>query len=338
MTPTIQSNPINSNPFSRIAFYGLRSPNRLASLLGISREALEKLAAAGSENYRQFERNERWIETPKPELKKVQRQIHLRLSRYEAPAYLFSGFKNRSAVGNAYIHLENAKSMMVKLDIRKFYPSSNGRLVYSFFHDDLHCSSEVASILWKLCTIKDTKNSDRSHLPTGGVTSPILAYFCYHSLFEEMAALAAQRNLVLSVMADDITCSGDGDGQEIRKLATQTIQKYGLQSNFKKQKVWGKNQNNKLVTGALVTPKGLRVPLSRKLAIKKVRMGLESTKDPKKRAKLYQCLHGSLASAGQIEERFGVGARCILVEWKKDAGAWHEHLRMSGHRQKNNHR
>ena len=333
MTPTIQSNPIDSNPFSRIAFYGLRSPNRLASLLGISRNTLETLAAAGSDNYRPtFEQDGRWIETPKPELKKVQRQIHLRLSRCEPPAYLFSGFKKRSAVGNAHIHLQNAKSMMVKLDIRKFYPSSNGRLVYSFFHDDLHCSSEVASILWKLCTIKNTKNSDRCHLPTGGVTSPILAYFCYHSLFEELADLAAQRNLAFSVMADDITFSGDGDGQEIRKFATQTIQSHGLRSNFKKQKVWGKNQNNKLVTGALVTPKGLRVPLSRKLAIKKVRVELESTKDPKKRAKLYQCLHGSLASAGQIEERFGVGARCILAEWKKDASVWREHLKMSGHR------
>lgn len=334
MTTTIQSSPISSNPFSRIAFYGLRSPNRLASLLGISRESLEKLAAAGSENYRQFERNERWIETPKPELKKVQRQIHLHLSRCDAPAYLFSGFKKRSAVGNAHIHLENAKSLMVKLDIRKFYPSSNGRLVYSFFHDDLHCSSEVASILWKLCTIKSTKNSEHSHLPTGGVTSPILAYFCYHSLFEELAALATQHNLIFSVMADDITFSGDGDGQEIRRLAAQIIQSHGLRSNFKKQKVWGKKQNNKLVTGALVTPKGLRVPLNRKLAIKKLRVELETTMNPKKRAKLYQCLHGSLASAGQIEERFGIGARCILMEWKKDTCVWREHLRMSGHRKK----
>lgn len=333
MTTTVQSSQINSNPFSRIAFYGLRSPNRLASLLGVSREALERLASVGSENYRQFEQNGRWIETPKPELKKVQRQIHQRLSRYEAPAYLFSGFKKRSAVGNAHIHLGNAKSVMVKLDIRKFYPSSNGRLVYTFFLDDLHCSSEVASILWKLCTIKNTQNSQHSHLPTGGVTSPILAYFCYHSLFEELAALAAQRNLAFSVMADDITFSGDGDGQEIRKLAALTIQSHGLRSNFKKQKVWGKNQNNKLVTGALVTPKGLRVPLPRKLAIKNLRVALDkSTKNNKKLAKIYQCLHGSLASAGQIEERFGVGARCILAEWKKNTAVWREHLRMSGHR------
>jgi RNA-directed DNA polymerase len=335
MTTTVQSSPIISNPFSRIAFYGLRSPNRLADLLGVSRDTLERLASGGSDNYRQFEQNERWIETPKPELKKVQREIHLRLSRYEAPAYLFSGFKKRSAVGNAHIHLENSKTVMVKLDIRKFYPSSNGRLVYSFFHDDLHCSSEVASILWKLCTIKNTPNSQHSHLPTGGVTSPILAFFCYRALFEELAGLADQRNLTVSVMADDITFSGDGDGHEIRKLATQTIQSHGLRSNFKKQKVWGKNQNNKLVTGALVTPKGLRVPLSRKLAIKKLRAELETTKDTKKRAKLYQCLHGSLASAGQIEERFGVGARSILREWKNQVGVWREHIRMSGHRKNN---
>ncbi len=332
MTTTVQSSQINSNPFSRIAFYGLSSPNRLATLLGVSREVLERLAGAGSDNYRQFEQNDRWIETPKPELKKVQRQIHQRLSRYEAPAYLFSGFKKRSAVGNAQIHLENARSVMVKLDIRKFYPSSDGRLVYSFFHDDLHCSPEVASILWKLCTIKKTQNSDHSHLPTGGVTSPILAYFCYRALFEELAALAVQRNMTFSAMADDITFSGDGDGQEIRKLAAATIQKHGLRSNFKKQKVWGRSQNNKLVTGALVTPKGLRVPLPRKLAIKKLRLALESTKDDKKRAKIYQCLHGSLASAGQIEDRFGVGARCILTEWKKETAVWREHLRMSGHR------
>ena len=334
MTTTPPSSQISSNPFNRLSFYGLRSPDRLASLLGVSREVLERLAGGGSDNYRQFDNNGRWIETPTPELKRVQRKIHTRLSRFGAPLYLFSGFKKRSAVGNAFIHLKNAKSVMVKLDIRSFYPSSNGRLVYTFFHDDLHCSPEVASILWKLCTIKSTKNAEHSHLPTGGVTSPILAYFCYHSLFEELATLAVERNMTFSVMADDITFSGEGDGQEVRRMATLMIQSYGLRSNFKKQKVWGRNQNNKLVTGALVTPKGLRVPPSRKLAIKQLRLELESETDVKKCAKLYQKLHGSLASAGQIEDRFAVGARCLLEEWKKDAAVWNVHLRMSGRRKK----
>jgi len=106
------------------------------------------------------------------------------------------------------VHSQNAKLSMLKLDIRRFYPSSDGRRVFSFFREDLRCGLEVSSILFKLCTIRKTSNAQRAHLPTGGVTSPILAYFCYQGLFRELAVLAQSHDAMFSIMADDITFSG----------------------------------------------------------------------------------------------------------------------------------
>ena len=55
----------------------------------------------------------------------------------------------------------------------------------------MKCSSEVADLLGKLTTVSGTKAASHSHLPTGGVTSQLLAFYCYERMFHTLARVAA---------------------------------------------------------------------------------------------------------------------------------------------------
>jgi hypothetical protein len=268
------------------AFWRIGSPRKLAEILGTDLDELEAISLSWVEEYSQFPLDNRWIETPKPRLHKIQKKIHKLLCRIGPPAYLFSGFKGRSSFMST---LEHDGSMpFVKMDIRKFYPSSDGRLVFEFFNKKLGCAADVSTILFKLCTIKGTSNSSKAHLPTGGVTSPILAYFCYMDMFEELKKLADSNQLAYSVMADDICMSGQNASPIILKEAEKIIASYRLKSNWKKRRFWNADYPNKIVTGVQITPKGLRVPLARKKKIMELQLELSKTGDVKERMKIYQ--------------------------------------------------
>ncbi len=304
-------------------FYRLRSPHKLAEILDVTYEQLSGLCDAGSANYVQFFAGDRWIETPKTLLKRRQRRIHDLLSRIPAPEYLHSAYKGESAILNAASHRPGVP--MIKLDIRRFFPSSDGRRVFDLFAGKFETSPDVASRIWRLCTIKGTRNAIRSHLPTGAPTSPILAFFIYEEMFASIEAIAREFGLTLSVFADDIALSG-AQADRARKRVRAVIEDFGLVSHRKKEKFWPANYGSKVVTGALVTPKGLRVPLSRKQNIARFKELLRRAITPMDRAKAYQRLYGALNSAGLIESRFAVGARCVLTEWQRDSQAWQIHV------------
>jgi RNA-directed DNA polymerase len=311
--------------FKQSALYRLRSTRKLAELLRVDMDQLEYSANSGLAGYaKPFPVNGRYIETPLAPLKRIQRRIHDLLSRVPPPDYVFSGYKGRSAISNAAYHLENARTWIAKLDVRQFYPSSQGRLVYELFLNDFECSSDVATILMKLCTIRGTIVAQRPHLPTGGVTSPILAYLCYWRLFEELNALALTCGAKFSIMADDITFSGLPEGHRILNLAQEAINKHGLRVNHKKLRNWSPSHHNKLVTGVNITPKGLRVPKRRKDRVRDLNLQLKRTQSVVSLNKTYEQLHGMLSFCGQIEGRFSVGSRYVLQEWKLNP-AWEVH-------------
>lgn len=312
--------------------HNLSSPHTLAKLLEFETIAeMESLVESGDLNYRQYrEGGGRWIETPLPKLKVVQRRIHRLLTRIEPPPFLHSAYRGRSAVSNAGVHAGNQP--MVRLDVRRFYPSSDGYRVFRLFNETFGCAPHVAKRLAILCTIGPTINANRGHLPTGGVTSPVLAYMAYQEMFDSLWKLAQDNGLAFSVLADDITFSGSSANHQVLAQARIIIESHGLVSNRKKERVWGAKHSNKRVTGSLVTPQGQRVPRDRKTAINELRNEVQRSADPLKRAKAYQRYVGSLSSAGQIEPRFATGSRCAMNEWRRDADAWQAHRKMSGTR------
>src|SRR5690606_31993963 len=127
---------------------------------------------------------------PLGQLKKHQRRIHELLMRIKPPDYLFSPALGRSNIDNARFHA-NSK-VVVTLDIRRFFPSTRASRVFCFFRDGLMCSPDVSGLLTEICT-KD------GALPTGGPVSPIMAFYAYKPMWEEIKSLCDQEGCIFSV-------------------------------------------------------------------------------------------------------------------------------------------
>ena len=305
--------------------FKVTSPRKLADVLQLPVLELERLAAGGVENYRQFAQNmkpgkaPRWIETPKSDLYRVQRRIHDLLVRITPPDFLYSGFPRRSAVQNANRHAPRTR--VAKLDIRSFYPSSDGIRVSAFFRHEMKCAPDVGAILMKLTTMPATEKFDHRHLPTGGVTSPILAYFAYRQMFAELGALALERGLCMTVMVDDVTFSGEQADHELLCKARHILFRHGLESKRSKERVFAANRN-KTVTGVVLTNHGPRLPNERRQRIDQLWRELATDKKPIERAKLYQRLSGAAFSAAQIEPQFQAQGSAAQQIWRNDDPAW----------------
>src|SRR5687768_8297001 len=128
---TIQNTP--GHLLSDSGFYRLPSPLALANLLRIDVAEIEQLTEGRDGNYRLRwieppGKSRRLIEEPRQHLMRVQRRINSLLSRIRAPKFLYSGVKGRSAVLNAKEH--DLGVPLVKLDISRFYPSTDGSRVF----------------------------------------------------------------------------------------------------------------------------------------------------------------------------------------------------------------
>jgi len=151
--------------------YRLTSPTRLFRVLGIDAELAEMLLAA-DENYIKFteKKTGRPVEWPKPKLRAAHKRIANLLCRIVTPEFLHSAVRGKSYISNAAAH--SADSRSVKIDIRKFFPSTRAQQVFHFFRDKMECAPDVAGVLTKLLTVD-------GHLATGSSASPILSYFAY---------------------------------------------------------------------------------------------------------------------------------------------------------------
>ena len=315
-----------SLPCDQCALFKVQSPRRLAEqVLRIGLEDLRKLARGGVANYEVYEDKNtgRWIESPSEELKKVQRRIHNLLAQITPPEFLYSGVKGRSAVGNAIRHFDSHQKAVavVKLDVAKFYPSSDGERVGHFFYQAMQCSREVAKMVCGLTTIPATSASSHLHLPTGGVTSQILAYYSYQDMFDALAALAVKSDTILSVLVDDITFSGAGATPRLLNEARQIVHRFGLCSKRKKEKVLDA-RCAKIVTGVALTDQGPRLSQSHRQGIHQLQKRLNDATLPEERAMLALRLFGALSHAGQIESRYREQRRVLHRKLKTDVATW----------------
>jgi hypothetical protein len=122
----------------------------------------------------------------------------------------------------------------------------------------------VAGILTKLLTVKD-------HLPTGSPSSPILAYFAYVDMWDEVNEIIEDANCKLSSYIDDVTISGQNIPNKLIWEVEKKIYSNGLSINRSKKKRYSGKQTRQ-VTGVIITPQGeMRLPNRQHLKIYKVR-------------------------------------------------------------------
>jgi hypothetical protein len=115
----------------------------------------------------------------------------------------------------------------------------------------MKCSIDVSVILARLCC-------DNGCLPQGASSSPILSYWAYSEMWDEIYEVASHAGNEFTLYLDDLTISGPKVlGQTLWQIKQQ-IHKHGLK--IKKQKTRSIIDRPADVTGVIVTPEGLRLP------------------------------------------------------------------------------
>jgi len=262
---------------------------------------LEVVANSELQNYICFEKSIeregrppkiRYIQTPKQQLRQLQRRLANLLNRIEPPSYIHSGFRGRSYSTNAKSH--GMGTRLAKIDIRSFFPSSSAVYVDKCFRNEFECSLDVAAVLTKLTTLS-------GHLPTGAGTSTILSYYAYKPMFGRIYSMAKSCGLTMSCCVDDMTFSGAAASAGFLNKVAVVVKSFGLKVH--KRKCFEPHEC-KIVTGVAVTPQGYRLPNVRRKKLHEAYSDFENEVNLERKEKLGERLLGRATEAAQIEEQF----------------------------------
>lgn len=289
------------------SLFGLKSRRRLAELLRRDLPALKSLSALSVQQRYCTRPNTkkgktRMVQVPRRELKHVHRRLFCLLNRLITPSFVHSGKRGHSYLTNAAAHIKcNA---LFKIDIKRFFESVLWVHVFSFFKDTMDCSADVAGLLADLCTVERTEvpvngptTRDR-HLPTGSPISQCLAFWCFAEMFGDIRRLAEARGLTLTLFVDDVVLSGERVSRATQSAVRDIIARRGLVGH--KERYYTKNA---LVTGAIVTPRGLLLPNSRRLDIRMDILRLKTLKKHKSQVAHLRTLVGKLFSAAEMDPK-----------------------------------
>lgn len=274
-------------------FFRLRSKAKLATLLRISLKKLKRLSELDG-GYIKFQKPKkkggmRDISAPIPPLKSAQARIADMLCRIAPPDYLFAPVEGRSYVDNAARHI-GARSIRL-LDIEDFFPSCTINKVIWFFRTRMECSSDVAVILARIVT-------EQGVLPQGSPCSPILAFFAYVDMWEEIDARVRWDDCTLSVYADDLTVSGKTVPEAVIWDIKRLLRKHGHRYAVHKERA--RRDRPAEITGVILTRDGVTPPNRQRKKLSSVRSSLRRAKSPEEVRNLEAQLRGRVAQMNQI--------------------------------------
>lgn len=284
--------------YRRSPLYGLSTKRKLASLLGVSVTDISSPSRTGiTAQYNIFKCKQtlRFITEPRGDLRLVHKRLLKLLTRIQTPEYVHSAVKKRSYLTNARCHVSNP--VVLKIDLRKFFPSVKFHHIQSYFAHTLKCAPDVATILAKLCTVETKLHG--VHLPTGSCISPLLSYLVNQRLFDRISSLCAGDGCVFTVYVDDVTISGKNASRELLTKVAILIHNAGY--GYHKIKTY--QSIPATVTGVILANGATRLPHKRAKRIREVADAL-SCATGVYRAKLLSSLVGRLSEAEQIDPAF----------------------------------
>jgi len=274
----------------RSHLYGLKSPHALAIRLGMPLEKLERLAAGNRYSVFTLESG-RVVQEPEKALQVLHRKIHRYLSRIETPTYLHSTVRGASYINNAAAH--RGMTDTVKVDVKKFFPSVPQHRVMHFFRDAMSCSGDVAGLLANIICYN-------GFLTTGSAASPIISYYAFKNMFDEMSDYANSKGYALSVYVDDVTMSGPNIGWSDLQKLHWIIRRHGLEGH--KSKI-SKGNKPRMITGVMIAGNELQLPFSRWRKIKALAKAVSQEADLGKKEAELNRLVSTLYEASQVDPK-----------------------------------
>lgn len=273
------------------ALFRVRSFRRLSKLLQCEESLLRHLASK-DDNYMEFDiKTGRWIEDPKPALKKIHSRFAKLLAQIETPDYLHSAVKGSSYITNAAKH--TAFSPSVKIDLKKFYISARSAEVFRFLTDVLEWERDVAGLTVKLLCC-------RGHLPTGGNASPILSFWAYKPLFDEVNQIALDAECEFSLYVDDMTITGSLACRRLMHRVRSVVGQHRQRAH--KLHFFPRGQA-KVITGVAQTVAGPRLPHKRHMKIRALNQEYRAAVTDAKRLVILQALIGRLCEAVEVDRQ-----------------------------------
>jgi Reverse transcriptase (RNA-dependent DNA polymerase) len=274
-------------------FYKLSTRTKLAEYLYCSSERFRGLTTCDDlyQSWQTPKKNGgfRLIEAPRDDLKRIQKRIADLLQRIEPPPFLFSPVAGRSYVDNAAHHL-SARAFRL-IDLEDFFPSCTANRVHWFFKTKMECSSDVTAILRTLTT-------KQGRLPQGSPCSPILAYYSYMDMWDEINEIAKSFGYKISIYADDVTISDEKILERAVWDIKKTLRRFG--HSYKVDKDRRVIDSPADITGVIINNGKLLLPNRQHLKIHNLKKALSKSLPNEEKTTLLAKLHGSEAQARQV--------------------------------------
>lgn len=292
--------------------YKLSTKRKLADLLGAEISSISAPTRSGlvtQYNIFKCKQTLRFITEPRGDLRLIHKRLLKLFSRIETSDYVHSAVKKRSYLTNAHSHISNLN--VLKVDIKKFFPSVKFHHIQNFFLNTLCCAPDVATILAKICTVETKLHG--IHLPTGSCISPILSYLVNQRLFDKISSMCATDGCIFTVYVDDVTISGVNASRALLSRVAVLIHNSGY--GYHKIKTY--NAIPATVTGVVISNGKLCLPHIRAMRIRQVADALSCATSTLK-TKLLASLVGRLSEAEQIDPAFRHQRANVLSEYSTE--------------------
>lgn len=167
--------------------------------------------------------------------------------KFEVPDYVYAFEVGKSIPEMASLHV--GKSVVLSFDIRNYFPSIHTQQVSSLLTGQ-GMGESAARLIAELCTYK-------FFVPQGALTSPKISNLVSAATFgPTLKQFCDERNLTLTIYADDITISGDTipNLQEVLEFVSSTVREHGFNVNARKTKIMTR-KTRQWVCGVVVNEK-----------------------------------------------------------------------------------
>ncbi|TVX83714.1 RNA-directed DNA polymerase [Peribacillus simplex] len=244
--------------FSTSKLFGISNKKYVAELLNVEKVKLKNVSSEFVP-YR-FEQSvkgkKRVLYNPNDAHKAILKKIVRMISQLYLPGYTFGGIKGRNYIDNANVHRNNSYLLLV--DIKNFFPSTRDSYIYDLFKNKFEMPPDIAKIFTDLVTVPCESGEGR-YLPQGYPTSPILSFFSYLDMYEEILKVTLENNMLFSCYYDDLTLSSNKFiAKSVKRRVTRIIQKYGFEVHPTKSRLVIKRHTK--VTGVILKENDIAAP------------------------------------------------------------------------------